>query len=274
MPIYPVSPQIYDNSNQQQTYPGTYYSLPAPTGVVYTSYVAATPIYAPVLPTQGISYTAQAQYSEPAYSPPISPPKSRPEAREIVVTQLPSSMTVSDLKRLLVKQIARCLPRSSTQPPADLLESATIEQHSDGRPKAHAFVVVRSEQIARALVKALDGLQFQKDRKDPKRTLKAHITKEGVPAALPQPTSQSQGSLHQSSVSTELMASQLQQMSLQSTHELEREAVSTTTAKESSTRKSKAGSSDRKKSTSPAVVNGSSSSSGHGRDEKGKKRRS
>ena len=255
---YSPSSQIYHPYFQSSTYPSTdYFQPPTPTGVFYTNVVVAAPVYlAPMLPTPEYAFPAHSQnLDSPCSTQPLAP-RVKSEAREIIITQLSPSTTDSDLENLLIKCISHALPRSSTEHPPDQLEGSYLASHSDGRLKGHAFAIFKTEELARAVVKKLDGIRFQE------RTLKAHLTKESVlPPAL-QTTAQTQGYQSQTSLDVETFSHLKSPVGSSS--------VRTTTSAGSrrmnhSNRKSKESSNDRRKTNSPVVVNGSSSGSARAR---------
>jgi hypothetical protein len=134
------------------------------TAPVFVTPVPQTPVY---------TYISPVPYPETPIPPPATSSFIQTEARKIIITQLPRSVSHHDLKQLLLKYIERGSPQSSTYSQYDELHELNIP-HSDKKTHGHAFAVLGSEQLARAVIKSLDGLKFQG------RVLSARLAKEGV----------------------------------------------------------------------------------------------
>jgi len=150
------------------------YSVTSAPGIIYTPNMeSCTPVYFP--PTL-VTYTVPGYAEDPPSSSNInhypSPASAvvKTEARKIIITQLPHSVSKSDLRDLLFSTIAK-LSRGYSY---EAVEDVEVVIHADGTPRGHAFAVFESYSLAKYVVKTLDGLKFKG------RTLQARFAKEGV----------------------------------------------------------------------------------------------
>ena len=274
---YQQSPQVYDNYTSLPTYPSEGY-LQAdrlPGSAFDGNMETATPVYVTQISESAAqTYMAPTSYLDTPFSPQAIPTTIKTEARKIVITQLPHSISYHDVEKLLLKYIARSMSKPLPNDPANELEELTIQTSPDKKTRGHAFAIIGTEQLAKSVVKSLDGVQFHG------RLIKSRLAKEGVtarsistadPYLMPAPLYyQSQGP-----PAAQLSPQQIERPAAVEDSCARTTAVTASGTEGKSTRKSKEGSSEKKtKGSSPAVVNGSSSGSSRGRDEKCKKYRS
>lgn len=100
-----------------------------------------------------------------------SSPVIQTEARKIIITQLPHSTTVAGLTDHLSKAIAAS---STPYTPYECIHNVEIARHGDGTSRGHAFATLESHQLAKTLVRALDGTRYKG------RTVQARFAKEGA----------------------------------------------------------------------------------------------
>jgi hypothetical protein len=182
--FYQQSPQMYENTNSVSPYATADSFQPLdPSSVVYAgSMPTATPVYVPSdLQSPNHIYHAVAPYPEIPQQP-ATTAYIKPEARKIIILHLPHNTTNQQLQHLIVKYIARGMPRYSTDSPYDELLELNIVTHRGKKPRCHAFAVLKSEEVARHVVCSLDCLQFQG------RELEARFAKEGVNCSTECPT--------------------------------------------------------------------------------------
>lgn len=270
MSYYQQLPQLYETYKSSQNYPSVdYFQASAPTGAisadnaVATTAVHVTPVQAAITYT----YQAPAQYAE---APPAPSATIMTEARKIIITQLPNLTSYHDLEKLLFKYITRGMPRSSADSPESQLEELNIKTHADRKsPRGHAFAILRSEQIAKAVVKSIDGLSYHG------RILNARLAKEVMKTSMSFDSPlMSPPSGHQYQTYPETQSASPPR---ESTVEYASSTLSASRNDGKGSRKLKEGERERKKkSTSPVVVDGSSGglSRDRDRDGKGKKYRS
>jgi hypothetical protein len=174
---YQQLPQRYGAINSVLEYAsGDYFPPPSQSGVMYAgNIVSTTPVYVTTIPqTPVYSYSVQVPYLGASVVPPQPAPFIQTEARKIVITQLPHGTSYHDLEQLLLKYVARCMPKSSPDSTHNELHALNIVAHPDKKARDHAFAVLGSELIARYVTENLDGLRFQG------QVLKARFAKEGV----------------------------------------------------------------------------------------------
>lgn len=97
------------------------------------------------------------------------------EARKIIITHLPHSITEKELQSLLERASQRS-HRSKSQAPTDgpPIEHFELLKEANGKVRGHAFATFYSATIAKRVVDNLDGKVYQR------RELKVRLTKEGV----------------------------------------------------------------------------------------------
>jgi len=183
--------------------PALQYSMgPAAPAMLYGGNIApALPGYLPQQPV----YTYVAPYVDyPIPLPNVSTPSQTPptnsknESRKIIISQLPHTITSSDLRDLLAKAADKCGSASSTSRSSSLIHDIEIAKHGDGKAKGCASIVLESRHLARAVVKVVDGMKYQG------RVLSARLAKEGAepgrqsspPGKLYMPSGSSSSSHH------------------------------------------------------------------------------
>jgi hypothetical protein len=179
-PYYqPQSPLYEGASSPLFTSPVAQYPVTqSPSTVIYTSnVVASTQVYIPPQPVYAYHVPYMSNTFSPSSAPvsptsPTSPPLIKTEARKIIITQLPHGITSSTLRELLTKTISNS--KHATPFSSSSVQSIEIATHVDGKAKGHAFAVFQTHTIAKTVVQAIDGLQFQG------RVLSARFAKEGA----------------------------------------------------------------------------------------------
>lgn len=101
------------------------------------------------------------------------------EARKIIITSLSHKTTTPELRDLILKLLSKMRPSRSGDPYHHqhrhiLLQDVEIARHPDHKSRGHAFAVFETHHVAKAMIKALDGLKFHN------RQLSARFAKEGA----------------------------------------------------------------------------------------------
>jgi hypothetical protein len=162
------------------TQPGVEYSVPVTTGVIYASpitpattvFVSTPQAYIPYVdsPTSPMSMAGSTHHTH--FAPPVSP-VIQTEARKVIITQLPHSSSLTDLRDLLNNTITK----SSRSYSGQALQELEIATHPDGTARGHAFATLESHHLAKSVIRTLDGSKFKG------RTIQARFAKEGVEAS-------------------------------------------------------------------------------------------
>jgi len=117
---------------------------------------------------------------------PVIAPGINTEARKIIITHSPQRVTRTSIMYLLLKVLqsdyATTAPEAVNNGPIQSLKLSTFK---DGTSKGTAFAVLESQTIAKKVIRALNGHNFEG------RELIVRLTKEGVPRKVDSPTSKS-----------------------------------------------------------------------------------